>query len=267
MNNVLHIIKEQISNRQLILRLAAYELKSSYRMNYLGLFWSFLVPVLQILVFWVVFGMGIRSGSPVGDTPYFAWLVIGLVPWFYISPSILQGANSVYSKVNLVSKMKFPVSILPSIEIAKNTFNFLIMLGILIIILLSYGINSGLYLLQLPYYLIALFTFLYSVSLLLSTLSTIIRDVQLLLQAAMRMLFFLTPIFWDPNNLPEAFKTTLQLNPLYYLVDGFRNTFLGYSWFFEDMTYTLYFWYLTLLLLFVGAALHAKFKDKFVDYL
>lgn len=236
-------------------------------MNYLGILWSFLTPLLQILVFWLVFGMGIRSGSPVGDTPFFVWLIIGLVPWFFISPAIMQGSNSIFANISLVSRMKFPVSILPSISIVKNGIIFTIMLNILAVILLIHGTDSGAYLLQLPYYLIALFAFLYSVTLLLSTLATVVRDVQMILQAAMRMLFFLTPIFWDPSNLSETFDTTLQINPLYYLINGFRDTFLGYGWFYENMSYTIYFWVITLFIFHLGTGLHNKFKDKFVDYL
>lgn len=267
MNQVRQIIQEQLTNMQLIFRLAAYELKSSYRMNYLGIIWSFLNPILQILIFWFVFGIGIRSGNPVGDTPFFAWLVVGLIPWFFISSSLLDGSNSVYAKISMVSRMKFPVSILPSIAIAKNGFNFMIMLLLLGIILFSYGIFSGVYLLLFFYYMFALFVFLFSATLLLSTLSTIIRDVQLLLQSVMRMLFFLTPIFWSDVVLPDVFRTSLQLNPLYYLIDGFRQSLLGYGSFSDYIGYTIYFWLLTLLILFVGAFLHMKFKDKFVDYL
>jgi len=267
MKFVFQVIKEQFYNLHLIFRLAAYEQKSSFQMHYLGILWQFINPALQVLVFWAVFGLGIRSGNPVGDIPFFVWLVIGLVPWFFISPVIVQGSNSVYAKVNLVSKMKFPVSVLPTITIVKNSFNFMVMLVLLGIVLLVYGINSGVYLFQIVYYLVALFTFLFSVTLLLSTLSTIIRDIQIALQSVMRMLFFLTPIFWDPSNVPPLFHNLLKLNPLYYLIDGFRNTFLGLGWFYEDLGFTLYFWFITLLILFVGAFMHIKFRNKFVDYL
>ena len=135
MNFVFQVLKEQILNFHLIVRLATYDIKGKYQMHYLGAFWQFLNPILRILTYWIVFGLGMRSGQPIGDTPYIIWMLVGLIPWFFISPSIMQGSNSIYQRVNLVSKMKFPVSILPTISIVGNAFSFIIMLIILILLL------------------------------------------------------------------------------------------------------------------------------------
>lgn len=260
-------MKEQSSNFHLIIRLALYDVRSKYQMHYLGIVWQVLNPATQVLLYWLVFGLGIRGGEPVNGVPFFAWLIVGLIPWFFISPSILQGANSVYSRVSLVSKMKFPVSVLPTITIISNAFQFLIMLAVLGVIFVVYGINPGWNLLQLPYYLFATFTFLFAFTLLASTISAVIRDFQLVLQSVMRMMVYLLPILWDTSNLPHIFKTILELNPIYYLIEGFRYSFLGYGWFYEDWLYTLYFWGITGVFLLVGSVLHMKFKHKFIDYL
>jgi teichoic acid transport system permease protein len=267
MRFVFQIMKEQLVNLNLIFRLAVYEVKSKYQMHYLGVLWQFLNPTIQVLIFWFVFGLGIRGGNPVGELPYFLWLIVGLIPWFFISPAIIQGSNSVYAKVNLVSKMKFPVSVLPSIVILSNAFQFFIMLIVLGVILVLYGINPGVYLLQLPYYIFCLFAFLYSFTLFSSTISTIIRDYQIVLQSIMRMMLYLTPILWETGQLPHLLESVLKLNPMYYLIEGYRNMFLGREWFYEDYVYTSYFWISTLFLLFIGSLIHVKFRNKFVDYL
>jgi teichoic acid transport system permease protein len=267
MKAVIEILKEQVANINLIYRLATYEIKGKYQAHYLGAAWQFLSPALQIIVYWFVFGLGIRGGNPVGDTPFFIWLLVGLIPWFFISPSIIQGSNSVYSKVALVSKMKFPVSVLPSIVLVSNLFTFLIMAIFLAIIIAIYGINPGMYIIQLPYYLFALFIFLFAVTLLFSTITTIVRDMQAVLQSSMRMLFYMTPVLWDMSELPPKYLNLVKLNPFYYLIEGFRNTIFGHQWFFEDWTYTLYFWATTLLILFIGANIHVRFRKQFVDYL
>lgn len=267
MNLVGRILKEQSSNFHLILRLARYDMKGKYQLHYLGAVWQFLTPVIQVLLYWLVFGIGIRGGAPVHGVPFFAWLMVGLIPWFFISPSILQGSNSVYARVSLVSKMKFPVSILPTVTIISNSFQLIVMLVVLAFIFIVYGINPGLHILQLPYYLVSLFVFLFAVTLLGSTISTIVRDFQQALQAIMRMMVYLLPILWDQSRLPYVFQTVLKLNPIYYLIEGFRNSFLGYAWFYDDWIYTLYFWVVTLLILLVGSVLHIKFRKKFIDYL
>jgi teichoic acid transport system permease protein len=267
MKLVFNILKEQVQHFPLIIRLSSYDIKSKYQMHYLGILWQLINPAFQVLIYWFVFGLGLRAGKPVGEIPYFIWILIGLIPWFFISPTLVQGSNSIYSRVNLVSKMKFPVSVLPTITLVGNSVTFFIMLLILGAILFLNHINPGIYLLQLPYYLFSLFALLFSIVLLCSTISAIIRDFQLVLQSVVRMLFFLTPILWDISHFSSTIQSILKLNPFLYIINGFRDTFLSQGWFYEDLVYMFYFWATTALILFIGALLHENFKNKFVDYL
>ncbi|MEF2292947.1 ABC transporter permease [Virgibacillus dokdonensis] len=267
------VLKEQYEYRDLIFRMALFENKGMYQIHYLGSLWQFLSPAIQVAIYWFVFGT-IREGAPVDGTPFFLWLIIGLIPWFFISPSIIQGSNSVYQKVGLVSKMNFPVSLLPTIRILSNSFQFFIMMTILFVIVFSYGVEPTLYMFQIIYYLICLFVFLFSFSLLSSTISTLIRDYQTALQSLMRMLLYLSPILWNTSKitsfLPEKgpfIESILKLNPLFYILEGFRDSILGRAWFFEDLVYMGYFWSLILCLLYFGAKIHIKFRRNFMDYL
>lgn len=267
MKLVWQVIKQQFLHRDLIYRLSLYEMKSNYKMHYLGAFWQLMNPLLQIGVYWFVFGLGIRGGSPIGDTPFFLWLLAGLVPWLYISPTLTQASNSVYSKVNVVSKMKFPVSVLPSIKIMENTFTFIIMLIITVVIFLFNGVFSGIYLIQLAYYLVCMWVLLFGLTLLFSTLTTIIRDIQSMIQSGMRMMMFTLPIVWNVSNLPDIAVNILKLNPFYYIIEGIRDSLVGGNWFYQDPAYTLYFWSISLLILFIASSVHFKFRHKFVDYI
>ncbi|WP_078394046.1 ABC transporter permease [Shouchella patagoniensis] len=267
MKAVLQLLREQYENKHLIFRLAAFEQRSKFQLHYLGALWQLFSPLMQVIVFFVIFGLGIRSGAPVGDTPFFVWLLCGLIPWFFISPTVLQGSNSIHQKIKMVSKMKFPVSVLPSIVIVGNSISFFVMLGVLCIVLAIYSIFSGVYLLQLPYYMLCMYAFLYVFALFSATIATVVRDYYQLLQAGMRMLFFLSPIIWVPSSMPEYLQPILQLNPLYYILNGFRDSFIGGAWFYEDIPYMIYFWAGILLLSFIGAYVFNKFKNSFVDYL
>ncbi|WP_099160087.1 ABC transporter permease [Virgibacillus ndiopensis] len=273
MNSVKQVLKEQLEHRNLIFRMASFELKGMYQIHYLGSFWQFLNPAIQVAIYWFVFGT-IRGGAPVNGTPFFLWLIIGLIPWFFISPSIIQGSNSVHQKIGLVSKMNFPVSLLPSIRIVSNSFQFFIMLIILIVIALVYGVEPSLYVIQVLYYLLCLYAFLFAFSLLSSTISTLIRDYQMALQSFMRMLLYVSPILWDTSLITAKFSEVgavienfLRLNPLFYIIEGFRDSILGRAWFYQDLVYTGYFWVLTLCLLYFGAKIHIKFRKDFMDYL
>ncbi|MDA1476592.1 teichoic acids export ABC transporter permease subunit TagG [Bacillus changyiensis] len=275
MNALVRIVKEQVTSFPLILRLAAYETKSKYQMNYLGVLWQFLNPLIQMLAYWFVFGMGIRKSGAVstgiGEVPFIIWMLAGLIPWFFISPTILDGSNSVFKRINMVAKMNFPISALPSVAIAANLFSYFVMMGIYVIALLAFGIYPSVHWIEYFYYLFCMIVFMFSFSLFNSTISVLVRDYQFLLQSVTRLLFFLLPVFWDIShqlgkNHPNMLAA-IKLNPLFYIIDGFRHSFMGGTWFFEDIKYTLYFWIFTLLLLTAGSLLHMKFRDKFVDFL
>ncbi|QHZ45398.1 MULTISPECIES: ABC transporter permease [Bacillus] len=271
MNAMVKVLKEVFSSLPLIMRLAVYETKSKYQMNYLGIVWQFLNPLIQILAYWFVFGTGIKgTRADIDHYPFIIWMLAGIIPWFFISPTILDGSNSVFRRINLVSKMNFPVSSLPAVVIASNLFSYFGMTLIYVFILVGSGHFPTLHWLQYFYYLFCMIAFMFSFSLLNSTISVLVRDYQFLLQAGTRLLFFLLPIFWDVAhslaNRPHVLAV-LKLNPLFYIIDGFRNSFLNGHWFFEDIKYMLYFWVFTLLILTVGSILHMKFRDKFVDFL
>ncbi|AUJ23989.1 ABC transporter permease [Virgibacillus dokdonensis] len=267
------VLQEQFQYRDLIFRMASFEIKAKYQIHYLGAIWQILNPSIQIAIYWFVFGLGIRGGNPVttklGEVPFFLWMLMGLIPWFFISPSIVGGSNSVHQKVSLVSKMKFPISLLPTTKLFVNSFQFITMLSLLFIVLFIYGIYPTLHWIQLVYYIGCLFIFLFSFALLSSTIATLVRDYQMLLQSMMRMLLYLSPILWDPNGdrVPDWISNILKLNPFYYILTGIRSSFLGESWFFEDITYTIYFWLFTFALLYFGAKTHLKFRNNFMDYL
>lgn len=199
MNALVRIVKEQVTSFPLILRLASYETKSQYQMNYLGVLWQFLNPLIQMLAYWFVFGMGIRNSKPIitgiGEVPFIVWMLAGLIPWFFISPTILDGSNSVFKRINMVAKMNFPISSLPSVVIASNLFSYFVMMGVYVIVLLASGIYPSLHWIQYIYYLICMIVFMFSFSLFNSTISVLVRDYQFLLQAVTRLLFFLLPIF------------------------------------------------------------------------
>lgn len=201
MNALVRIVKEQVTSFPLILRLASYETKSQYQMNYLGVLWQFLNPLIQMLAYWFVFGMGIRNSQPVitgvGEVPFIVWMLAGLIPWFFISPTILDGSNSVFKRINMVAKMNFPISSLPSVVIASNLFSYFVMMGIYVIVLLASGVYPSLHWIQYIYYLICMIVFMFSFSLFNSTISVLVRDYQFLLQAVTRLLFFLLPIFLE----------------------------------------------------------------------
>lgn len=263
----MEVFKEQVKNLPMIFRIARYEDKATYQSHYLGLAWQILNPLIQIAIYYFVFGfaMNAKSGS---NASYIEWMLAGIIPWFFISAVILQGANSIYNKISMVSKMNFPMSILPNITIVSNLTSYFTMMLILLGLFAINGTPITVYWGQYLYYFVAMIAFLYSVTLFNATISVLVRDYYIMLQSVMRVLFYMSGIVWNLETmLPQWLVDLLKLNPIYYVVNGFRETFLMHKGFWESPSYTMYFWLITFTLLFVGATLHMKFRERFVDYL
>jgi teichoic acid transport system permease protein len=276
MKSLFTIVREQISSFYLILRLSAFEMKSAHTNNYLGRLWEILNPIIQLAIYWLVFGIGVRGGQEIqmenGDqVPFFIWMVTGMIVWFFVNPAISHSSKSIYTRIQLISKMSFPMSAIPSFVIMANFYTHVMLVAVVMIVLQFTEYKLSVYYIQLPYFMLATLIFLFALSLITSTLSTIIRDVQQIVQSVLRMVLYLTPLLWHTDKLVlNGVNLTflLKLNPLYYLVEGYRASLLGTTWYaVEHVQYTLYFWTLILFMLLLGSSLHLKFRNRFVDFL
>jgi teichoic acid transport system permease protein len=276
MKSLITIVKEQINSFYLILRLSAFEMKSANNNNYLGRLWELLNPMIQLSIYWLVFGIGVRGGQRItmengAQVPFFTWMVTGMIVWFFVNPAISKSSRSIYTRIQLISKISFPMSAIPSFVIMANFYTHLMLVSVVIVFLQFTNFKISIYYIQLPYFMLATLIFLVSLALITSTLSTIVRDVQQLVQSVLRMMLYLTPLLWHTDKLVlngVDLSILLRLNPLYYLVEGYRASLLGTTWYaVEYSQYTLYFWGLILVLLLLGATLHVKFRSRFVDFL
>lgn len=269
MNNIYSLLKEQWDNRILILKLSLYNFKTMYARHYLGVFWVVLQPLLQAAVFWFVFGVGIRRPrGDVGDLPFIVHLLSGIFPWFFISASITGGAMAILSKVGLMTKMKFPSSILISITILGNIITLFFTTLIIMAISLINGYSNPVYYIGVLYFVLATISLTFSVSLILSAVVIIVRDMKNVVQNFMRLFFFTTPIIWTLETATPIMQVVTEYNPVAYLVMTYRTALVYEEGFiYGDLTNHLFFWSLTLLLFFIGVQVHYRFRDKFVDYL
>lgn len=268
------VITEQINHFYLVRRLSMYELRSKNKNNYLGILWEILNPAIQIAIYWFVFGT-LRSREPIimnGDPiDFFSWLLAAFFLWTFFYQGIIQGSKSIYTRLRMLSKMNFQMSIIPGYVIFSQFYIHLIMLIISIVILNIRGYFISVYYLQLVYYIIAALALIFAISLITSTLSTIVRDVHMLLNSVLRMFLYVSGVLWPlslvGNEFPDLMKF-LQLNPLYYLIEGYRAALFGTEWhFIVQWEYTLFFWIIVFLLFLFGSMLHVKFRRHFIDYL
>lgn len=270
MKSVLYVLKTNFANIHRTLSIAKYELMSDLRDTQLGYAWNVLNPLIQIFTFWLVFGVGIRNNQSVGTISFLPWMIVGMTVWFFISPSITKGVGCIYSKRNIISKMKFPACILPITIVLQELFNHLVMLVIVLGILIARGHQPNIYWFMIFYYMFCAFCFCVSLNMITSVLNMITRDVKKLVLALMRMLLYLTPILWTLDSLMLYHPTlaiVLKLNPLYYIIEGYRGAifFMDTPW--NHPAQTIYFWAVVIGMFVLGSILMDKFRTKFIDML
>lgn len=157
-----YVIRENFSNLYRIYSISKYELLADMRDSKFGIVWNFLSPAIQVLTYWLIFGIA-WNRKPVevnGITvSYLPWLVVGYACWWFVQPCITNGCNAIFSKVNVITKMKFPVSVLPATVICKEFFNHGCMLVIALITLLACGYYPQWWWISILYYIFAAFCF------------------------------------------------------------------------------------------------------------
>jgi teichoic acid transport system permease protein len=172
--------------------LSLFELKSENNSHYLGVLWEVINPLIQIAIYWFVFGIGIRARSHVDGVPYIEWMLAGIVVWFFVYQATLQASKLIYTRVGMIAKMSFPMSAILSFVIMTKFYQHLILAGIIIVVFQFKGQFVDTHYLMLPCFMFATVTLIFSFTLITSTLATIIRDVQMIVQSLLRILLYMT---------------------------------------------------------------------------
>ena len=261
------IYKTMWQKRSMINTLAIQEMKREYAGTLLGLLWGLINPLMRICVFWFVFSIGARAGAPVDGAPYFGWLAIGLVAWFFINDAFRHSKNSFRSKRSIIKNTPFPIVILPTVKVVYSYYIHLILLAI---VMLGMGIilrDFSIYWLQIIYYDLAAFILLIAIGSVMAPLVAVSKDFSRFLDTILIFLFWMTPIFWQIGNLSTPFQNKVKLNPFHYIVQGYRDSFFFDVGFWDKPLYTLYFWAVVVVLLFLGNYLFKRLKPVFLDIL
>lgn len=215
------LLKNLYNYRELLKTNVKKDIGGKYKNSFLGVLWSFINPLLQIAVYAFVFQIIMRSNIE----NYAVYLCCALVPWQYFSNVVLRGAATIIDNGNIIKKVYFPREILPISIVTSEGINFLIstiiILGFVIISGIGLSVNIFWYFIILAIqYVISL-----GISFIVSSLSVYFRDLLHLLGVFMQLLFYATPIVYSASNVPEGFRWLLRINPMSYLIEGYRSIF------------------------------------------
>jgi len=261
---VARFFKDLLKNRALLLRLSVKDFKDKYVGSYLGILWAFIQPAVTILVFWFIFQVGLKA-VPVENYPFILWLITGMLPWFFFSEGIMSATNSIIENSFLVKNVVFKVSLLPLVKLMAPLIVHVFFIGVLIFMFWIYGYQPSIYFIQVIYYTGALLILLLGLSWITSSLVIFLKDVGQILAMCLQFGFWITPIFWSINMIPEKYVSLLKLNPMYYIVEGYRQTFIFRGWFWQFPRLTIYFWAVTFIFIIVGGLVFKRLRPHFAD--
>ena len=262
------IIKDHITYLQQIFKLAKADLVKTYRGAALGWSWAIIKPAVTIFVYWFAFSIGLRMGGDVDGYPYFLWLISGLLPWFYMSEMITSGTDTIRKYSYLVTKMKFPVSTIPTFVSISKFIVHLLLVVIVILIFIFMGYPPDIYIIQLPFYMLCMFIFFTIWSLFSPLLASMSKDFGNLVKSMVTAVFWLSGILWNPETITIPWlKKLLMLNPVTFITTGFRNCFINHVWFFEQPKRLLYFVIITAIMLVIAIWTYKRLRKEIPDVL
>lgn len=214
-------LREIYQYRALLLTMTARELKARYRASVLGFLWTFLNPTLNMLVFTVV---GQLMGTWQPRYPFF--LFVAQLPWIYFSTSVMAGASAISDRRDLLTKVRFPAQVLPSVVIATNLANYLLALPLLVILGLFFGDVPSWHVVYFLPVVVVQTVFTLALVYAVSAINVNFRDLQHIVANLMTMMFFLTPILWTVEGKPDWVQKWVPiLNPMATLVMAYRDIF------------------------------------------
>jgi len=265
--NMVDLATVNVRNFHRTMAMARVGLVKRYSGSLLGIFWAIVRPLLFISVYWFAIQVGLRGSRPVGGEPFLLWFLPGVICWFFISDALTIGGASIRANSHLVTKLVFPVPTIPVFTVLSLYFVHLMLVGILIGIFVLSGYGLDIYFLQLFYYSFATLLFATLTAMLLSAFDAISRDVGHMVKSIMTVLFWLTPIIWPVDSVDGFVGLLVRLNPVCYLVQGYRNSLVLDTWFFSEWLYSLYFWGVILVLIFLNGYVFPKLQREFADVL
>ena len=264
---ILAIPKTVIQKRKIVWNLTCNDFRSRFAGSYFGVFWAFVQPMITVVLYWFVFQVGLRAGA-ISEYPFVLYLISGLIPWFYFSEALNGGTQSLLEYSYLVKKVVFQIEILPAGKVFASLFVHLFFIGFAIVFCCFFGYYPSLYLLQIPYYCGCLILFVIGVSYLTSASVVFFRDIAQIINIILTIGIWVTPIMWNPAITMDLFvQVLLKINPIYYIVEGYRDCLLMKVWFWEKPIWTLWFWFVTLATYYLGITVFNRLKPHFSDML
>lgn len=262
------ILQEHREFSKQVFMLAKSDLIKTYRGAALGWAWAVIKPLTTLFVFWFGFTVGLRSGKPINGYPYFLWLVAGFLPWFYMRDMIQGGASCIRIYRHLVTKIKFPISIIPTFTSLSHLVIHLLLLVVAVTGFWVMGFPPDIYYLQIPFYMILMFIFYEAWALFAGMLAAVSKDFLNLVNAMVQALFWVSGVIYNVDTITNPIvRTVLKFNPITVISGGYRKAFIDKIWFWEDRVELVGYTTTFILIFFLAIWAFKKLRKEIPDVL
>lgn len=258
------VFKDIYNYRELLKSNIKKDIRGKYKGSFLGVLWSFLNPLLQVIVYWIIFPYLFRGAS---IPNYLCYLVTGIIPWTFFTNVVNMGTTSMKANAGIIKKVYFPREVLLISQVLSGLVNFFISCIIIVIFCIGTGAGVSIHLIMLP--IIALIEGLLSlgVILFLSAFEVYVQDIEYIVGFVLNMAFYGTPILYDINMFSSAgiLYKLVKLNPMTIIIDAYRDIFLNHAW--PEVTGLLVVAGLGIVLVMIGYVVFKKLEKGFAEEL
>ena len=217
----MNVFQRIYNYRELLKTNVKKEVRGRYKNSVLGILWSFLNPLLQLLVYAVIFGALLGGDNPT----YHIYIVVALIPWTYFTSCISQAAFTIIGNGNIIKKVYFPREILPISVVTSGLINFLISTIITLAFVLFSGIGLSWYILLFPVIVLLQYVLLLAIGFIVSSITVYFRDLEHIIGIFLMAAFYGTPIIYQIEQLPSYLQTFMKLNPMTHIINAYRDVF------------------------------------------
>jgi len=253
------LFKDLYDYREFLKTSIKKDIRGKYKGAWLGVLWSFINPLLTLMVYAIIFPLIMKSKIP----NYLMYLMTGLMPWNFFTNAINFSCFSIISNAGIVKKVYFPREIIPISVVLSNAIMFCITCVIIVIFLFGTGVGLSWYALLFPVILFLQIFLLLGFSLILSAITVYAQDVQHIVSVILMAAFYGTPIVYDASSIPAQYKFILYLNPMTPIVTAYRDIL-----FYQKMPNWAHLGYLfifCIFLFYIGLAIFRKLQKGFVE--
>lgn len=255
------VFKNLFQYRELLKTNVKKEIRGKYKGSWLGVAWSFLNPLLMLIIYSLVFPYILR----VNVENYTMYMMIALIPWNFFTQSITSGVGSIVREGNILKKVYFPREIIPISVVTSALVNFLITCIIMFIFIIFTGLGFSWHCLIFPILVLIQYIITLAFNFILSSITVYVRDVDHFVNVMLLLAFYITPIVYDPSLLPSKFNWVLLVNPMAILIEAYRNILYYHQ--LPNFAHLFVLMIISLILLIIGYLVFKKLERNFAEEL